>query len=97
MVCSSEGTPRRIRPDEHKSYPQTRHQAYRNLAYEGGDSCCCNYHTSYFSELIMITLTEEEQAQVDHLEVMHKQMDLEPNSDEERDHVRIMGSNGMIS
>lgn len=45
----------------------------------------------------MITLTEEEQAQVDHLEAMHKRMDLEPGSDEERDHVRIMGSNGMVS
>jgi len=45
----------------------------------------------------MITLNEEEQAQLDHLEHMHKRMDLEPNSDEERDHVRIQGSNGMVS
>jgi hypothetical protein len=43
-----------------------------------------------------ITLTEAEQDQVDMLEDMHKRMDLEPGSDEERDHVRIQGSNGMV-
>ena len=41
-------------------------------------------------------LNQDEQAQLDQLELMHKQMDLEPGSDDEREHVRIMGSNGMV-
>ena len=44
-----------------------------------------------------ITLTEDEQVQVGLLEALHIRMELEPDSDEERDHVRIQGSNGMIS
>ena len=43
-----------------------------------------------------LTLNEDEQAQVDMLENMHKRMNLEPGSVEERDHVHIQGLNGMV-
>jgi hypothetical protein len=44
----------------------------------------------------MITLNAQEQEQLDQLEVMHAKMKLDPNSEEEREHVRIMGMNGLV-
>ena len=45
----------------------------------------------------MIELDAQEQAELDQLDRMHQAMNLVPGSNEEREHVRIMGSNGMIS